>query len=132
MNCMQRRVLQVFVKSGEHPNNLAQYAALWRYFQALVVTLPNRAGRVVDLMLRGDDRITSACVAPQLGVSEKAARLCGWRDMRIVEKAIRCLEWQQVPRCDAPPQRKVSDDKDEEARPCSSGDETETKAPSKA
>jgi hypothetical protein len=74
MNCVQRRIFHVFVTSGEDPNNPAQYAALLRLVQALVLTLPNKAGRVVDFMPRGDEGVTYAHVAAQFSMSEKAAR----------------------------------------------------------
>jgi hypothetical protein len=84
MNCVQRRVFRAFVRSGGDPNNPAQFAALMRCVQALVLTLPNRAGRVVDLMLRGDERTTYAAVAERLGISEGAARVDGWRGSSLL------------------------------------------------
>jgi hypothetical protein len=97
MNCLQRRIFQAFVQSGGDPNDPAVFSALMRLVQALVLTLPNKVGRLVDLMLRGDERTTYSAVAAQLGISEGAARLYAWRGLRILEEAIRSLEWKQSP-----------------------------------
>jgi hypothetical protein len=105
MNCVQRRVFRAFVRSGGDPNNPAQFAALMHYVQALVLTLPNKAGRVVDLMLRGDERTTYAAVAERLGISEGAARVDGWRGSSLLAEAILRGEWNQSRWREAPAQR---------------------------
>jgi hypothetical protein len=95
MNCVQRRILPAFVKSGGDPNNLAQYAALLRFMQALVPTLPNKVGRVVDLMLRGDEKTTYRRVARRLRMSQTAARQFGYRGVRQLQEMLRHHEWQK-------------------------------------
>jgi hypothetical protein len=95
MNCVQRRIFQAFVKSGGDPKNPAQYAALLRFVHALVLTLPDKVGQVVDLMLRGDEKTTDRRVARRLRMSETAARQFGYRGVRQLQEMLQHHEWQK-------------------------------------